>query len=627
MSQFPLPPGYEEVLARRRKRRRYRRIALSTVLALLVGVIAVTGYQLLRGPDVGNRPSAAGTAADSAPPADCRGPIIELVLASAPETADLLGRLAADFSGAEGDGRCVQADVVGLDPGAAVEALAAAEWDADVGPQPDVWAPSSTTWVGLLADRLEQDKRPPLVDPDVSVPNLATSPTVVAMPRPMAEALGWPKEPIGWSDLRDLMRSAEGWGSAEHPEWGRFRFAMPSPLTSTAGLNATIALYSAAAPASGTLTPSDLRNTTITQFAGSVQRDAVLLSQGSSAALDRWAGTGTVEQAAAVASAVVTDEAALARYNAATPRVPLVAVYPAEGTLVADYPYVVLGGDWVTREKRSAAAAFASYLRSDAGREAFAADFYRDTDGTLAAENAADLGLDGAQPATVLDVPASEVVAGMFLGWKQSRISVNLLNLVDVSESMGNRLERAGATKLEAAQQATIASLDLYTDRDEIGLWSFAGGRARSPDHTVLVPIGPMGDSVDGTPRPQAIADALEAMRPSGKTGLYNAVSAAYAEVSGRSGPGRTNLIILITDGQNDSEDGLTRNELLAQIRQTPQNKQVRVMSIAYGPDADRDTLDLISEASGGETFVAPTPQDLPGVYPKILASVLQPDL
>ena len=39
----------------------------------------------------------------------------------------------------------------------------------------------------------------------------------------MAEALGYPAQPVGWGDLAALAREPAGWAARGHPEWGQLR--------------------------------------------------------------------------------------------------------------------------------------------------------------------------------------------------------------------------------------------------------------------------------------------------------------------------------------------------------------------------------------------------------------------
>src|SRR5262245_6241072 len=59
--------------------------------------------------------------------------------------------------------------------------------------------------------------------------NLVLSPVVIAMWRPMAEAIGWGRKPVGWGEILGLARDPAGWSSHGHPEWGAFRFGHTHP--------------------------------------------------------------------------------------------------------------------------------------------------------------------------------------------------------------------------------------------------------------------------------------------------------------------------------------------------------------------------------------------------------------
>ncbi len=88
---------------------------------------------------------------------------------------------------------------------------------------------------------------------------MAKTPLVIAMPEPMARALGWLKRSVGWSDLRGLADDPQGWGRYGHPEWGPFRLGKTNPTVSTAGLNATVFAFAAAVGRqTPTLVPADI---------------------------------------------------------------------------------------------------------------------------------------------------------------------------------------------------------------------------------------------------------------------------------------------------------------------------------------------------------------------------------
>jgi Ca-activated chloride channel family protein len=147
-------------------------------------------------------------------------------------------------------------------------------WDEAVdGPFPDVWTPASSSWTVLLRQRLAAADRPDMVPDELD--RVAETPLVIAMPRPMALALGWPNTPIGWSDILALARDPAGWGSRGHPEWGTFRLGKTNPNFSTSGLNATIGAYFAATGSTSDLTVADVESPGVQDFVHAVESSVV----------------------------------------------------------------------------------------------------------------------------------------------------------------------------------------------------------------------------------------------------------------------------------------------------------------------------------------------------------------
>ena len=108
--------------------------------------------------------------------------------------------------------------------------------------------------------------------PPVASPFMLT-PLVIAMPKPMADALGYPATPIGYADILRLANDPQGWGAYGHPEWGPFRLGKTNPNFSTSALSSTIAQYYAATGKTADLTLEDLEPTRgATQFAAASSR-------------------------------------------------------------------------------------------------------------------------------------------------------------------------------------------------------------------------------------------------------------------------------------------------------------------------------------------------------------------
>ncbi|MEO7329017.1 MAG: substrate-binding domain-containing protein, partial [Minicystis sp.] len=80
-----------------------------------------------------------------------------------------------------------------------------------------VFSPASGLYVSMLnnAWMAKSGKNKPI---SPAGEPLVLSPIVVAMWKPMAEALGWPTKAIGWKDLLKVNADPKGWGALGHAE-------------------------------------------------------------------------------------------------------------------------------------------------------------------------------------------------------------------------------------------------------------------------------------------------------------------------------------------------------------------------------------------------------------------------
>ncbi len=171
-------------------------------------------------------------------PGDCI--VVDLAVSS--EKIALLSDLARQFNDDDNevDGTCVFARPLKKASGGAMQLLVQG-WGEDEriqeseGPPPVVWSPASSSWGAILDQLLAEDGEPAMAGQ--GEPFMLT-PLVIAMPQPMAEALGWPDADLGWADIVDLARNQEGWAAFDHPEWGAFRLGKTNPNFSTSGLSA-----------------------------------------------------------------------------------------------------------------------------------------------------------------------------------------------------------------------------------------------------------------------------------------------------------------------------------------------------------------------------------------------------
>jgi Ca-activated chloride channel family protein len=194
-----------------------------------------------------------------------------------------------------------------------------------------------------------------------------------------------------------------------------------------------------------------------------------------------------------------------------------------------------------------------------------------------------------------------------------------------VSGSMADTVPGTGMTKMQLAARAAASSLRLFTTESNVGVWEFSTHLDGPRDWRQRVPIGPITAKMPGgkTRLDLLRAQLLQLTPAHGDTGLYDTAAAAYAYLKEHYVPDRLNLVVLFTDGKNDDPDGgLTLSQLLQKLRDGQKDdRKVRILTFAYGADADAAALTEISQATGGQAFVSPNPADIERVFVTALAN------
>ena len=292
-------------------------MARAIVIAMAAAVVGVAAYTSLRGE--AHRNASAGV-----------GSNVNVVdFAFSPNQEQLLVPLIQEFNDGRHvvDGRAVDIRGVSLASGDVEASLANGKL------RPTIWAPASSLWGRLL------DYQAGVAWVPDENPSIVRTPLVIALWKPEAEALGWPRRPIGFGRILALATSRRGWAAYGLPTFGQFKLGHTNPDFSTSGLSFVAAQYYMAAGKREGLTVADVRRSSVRAKVHRVQQSIVHYGDTSQFFLDQLHvhGPGYV-------SALAMEEVSLLDYNRTRPQgsMPLVAVYPAEGTFFFDNPLIIL---------------------------------------------------------------------------------------------------------------------------------------------------------------------------------------------------------------------------------------------------------------------------------------------
>ncbi|MCU1453939.1 MAG: hypothetical protein JWN46_2085 [Acidimicrobiales bacterium] len=564
-------------------------------------------------------------------------------MAASSEKADLMVALAKTFNGSDAaklpGGGCAFVRPQSKASGAAATLLAT-DWNTVAeGPKPVVWSPAASSWGAILNQRLADAGKPAMVGAGKP---FQLTPLVIAMPKPMADALGYPAKPVGWADILRLATDARGWAAYGHPEWGRFKLGKTNPNFSTSGLNALIGqAYAATGKARG-LSAEDLNAAKTVAFAKGVESSVVHYGDITMTFLNNWFRTDRQGTSLQYASAVAIEEKSVIDYNKGNPdgilspgeqpqapRIPLVAIYPKEGTLYSDSPYYVLDAPWVTAPQKQAAQAFETFIKTPANQQRVLAFGFRpgNPDVAVAAPITAANGVDPTQPKTLLEVPQPAVLVKLLQNWSDQRKSARVMLVLDVSGSMAEPADDknpSGPTKLDLAKKASIDALAQFKSTDDVGLRIFSTGLGpgQDQDYLDLLPVQQISANREG------LATKIRDQVPAQATPLYTVVEASYQAALRSYDPTRINAVVLLTDGKNDdgnpNDDAQQLQNLLATLRRGSsgeQAKPIRIFPIAYGSSADFDTLKQIAEATNSAAYDARDPASITKVFTAVVSN------
>jgi Ca-activated chloride channel family protein len=465
--------------------------------------------------------------------------------------------------------------------------------------RPTVWSPASSAYVPVTNTNWRQEHGEDLV---VGTPNdLVLSPVVIAMWRPMAEALGWPNEALGWADIAEMATSDEGWAAFGYPEWGSFKLGHTHPSFSNSGIISVIAEAYAGAGKERKLTLQDLQDPALKAFMTDVESSIIHYGESTGFFAHRMFERGPSYLSAAVMYENLVAAQEAKRLSGQSGQPPVVAIYPREGTFWSNHPYIVLNAPWVTDEQREAAEIFEDFLLAEPQQRNSIEYGFRPADPSIALGSPLDVqhGVDPTQPQTILEVPSAEVIVGIQELWRsEAKKPVDVIVVMDTSGSMEGR-------KIASARSSLIQFIDLMDDRDRLEVVLFSG------EMITLTDLSPLGE------KRQDVRNRVSGVIEGGDTRLYDAVQFAYTELEAKGDPEHIRAIVALTDGK-DTASELLLPQLINQIGvQSESGDATKIFTIAFGQAADREVMQRIADITGGKQYDS-DPETIGEIYAEI---------
>jgi Ca-activated chloride channel family protein len=410
----------------------------------------------------------------------------------------------------------------------------------------------------------------------VAQQKIMLSPVIIGVKQSAADRFGWTNNPnVTWKDIQAKASD------------GSFRFAMTNPAASNSGLTALIGVASALSGSSDSIDTGTIDKTALRGFF-----KGQTLTAGSSGFLaDSYVrDQDTVD-------GIVNYESILMGLNAGGKlHEPLVLVYPKEGIVTADYPFMLLNKD-----KRDAYDKVTAYLRTPDVQNRI----MHDTSRRPAIPGVPLEPRFGTQALIELPFPARlETIDGLITAYlDEVRKPATAVFVLDVSASMeGERLDNLKSTMnaLTGTDDSITGQFARFRAREDVRIITFAGEIIDTQTFTI-------DDTDPDGPDMTEIRTYIDGLSTHPATAIYTGLEAAYDEVAKQQAvdPNRLYSIVLMTDGENnagvDPDDFKRDYEALDDAV-----RAVHVYPVLFG-EASKQAMSDIASLTGGTVFDATT--------------------
>lgn len=430
-----------------------------------------------------------------------------------------------------------------------------------------------------------QDKYFQLVDSKKLIKDstkIMISPVVLGVKTSVAKSMGWRNGSTTWKDIERAVSA------------GKFRYAMTSPATSNSGFSAVIGITTAFAGTGNAASIRDVDAKRLTAFFSGQK-----ITSGSSG----WLADAYVRDEASV-DGIINYESVILDLGKRT-KSPLTIIAPKEGTVIADYPLVLLN-----TKKRVAYDKAVAWLETPVvQRRIMEQTARRPIISSITPDTRFRKGI-------LFDTPfpgSKSTVDAMILAFvNERRIPAHTFYVLDKTGSMKDddgtgtsRIERVRNAMylLTGSENSVSGRLTRFGNRETVTIIAFSDvpeiddtfTMSRTNDTKVFESV-------------RKIADMIE---PGGQTAIYTALERAMTE-SQKDKTGKYQSIVLMTDGENN--EGESEDDFIAKYKS--QGSKTHIFAIGIG-DSKSEELERLTAATGGRYFDA-RHEDLTSVFREI---------
>lgn len=449
--------------------------------------------------------------------------------------------------------------------------------------KPVIFQPSVSHWLALANNQSGRE----LFDL-ANVQATALAPVVMAIwesrLRGIQETVGY--DDIGWEELLDVLNSENGWQDFGLPGARRqVYYGHTDPFISSTGLSTLIAEFYASARTNGftgrRIDLDQVQNTDVQEGVREIEQ------------LIRHYSERTTEFKEYIAQGpeyldfVALEENDLIFINqgktAYQPPERLIALYPKEGTFWHEHPMGIVNADWTTPEQRAAAEVFVQFVLTEPVQLRIMEQGFRpaNPDVKIGEPFTLENGVTPEGPTNVLAVPDPDVIVAIQQSWAFVKKQADIIILIDTSGSMSSD------DKIGQAREAALAFLEGLEQDNRVALTIF------SSEIRPLVPLDRL-ESVKSS-----LTSNIRSLQAEGGTELYAAVRDVVNEMNAVTDGDRIRAVVVLSDGQDTGERGVTLNDALAAISASSESRNpVIVLPVAYGSDADIQALNSMARAS-----------------------------